>query len=608
MTTIDRLEDPSFTGTLGNLDLILPPAFIPYEDHIKLSINNLTVIYGVLSFPSYLHIGYFDEIINEMKDKVHKVTYFSKISNKRAIDLLTDQIVVMGSNLKVKASDDDAALKKKRHDYEALRDLLQLNQEVLLQSVSLYKVSGHSLEDLRDHCNQFENLCDNLQVIVKTLIFDQEEAFKSMLPTLYMGLEEKKFKKNIDSGGFISLFAKGKSGLLHENGTFLGHMLDTGSPVIFDSFIGPPYLSNPMMTIFGIPGAGKSVAMKLIGKRANATSGDSIVYFDVEKESRKMVEDSGGYYVDIRPGVKSGFNPLDLFVTQEDGVKFVDLSGKIASIKDLLSVVSVLIRKCPLSGSEITTMEFVLRSMYQELAISEIPDSLYEERESDSEGSDQVFNFKAVKKKIFVLTDLRQRLEKEEATKELAQMMQLITGQGSMAMFDCETNVDFQVKHRITGIGYKKIRDRSTKVFAIMTMLNMFWSMFSDYDLVGHGKRILIDEGWELIRLPEILQILEEMARKGRKYWTQLILTTHFVDDLLRTNEGRAILELSSTKVIMQQNVDSVDRIGDYFALSDDIKSELFMFEPGNAIVLAGSEKFQMHFDVFDYEIDHVFT
>jgi hypothetical protein len=58
----------------------------------------------------------------------------------------------------------------------------------------------------------------------------------------------------------------------------------------------------------------------------------------------------------------------------------------------------------------------------------------------------------------------------------------------------------------------------------------------------------------------------------------------------------------------MQQNVDSVDKIANHFSLSDSLRSELFLFDPGNAIVLAGSEKLKIHFEVFDYEKDYVFT
>lgn len=601
-------DDIGYTGALGNLDIILPEAFIPYEDHVYLGRGKYASMYGVLSYPGYAYVGFFDEIIQDMRDKVQVMTHFSKIKSSKAIEALSDQIRVMGSNMRLHTSDDDAAMKQKIYDYQEIRERIQLNQEVLMQSVRIYKVLGNSKEELDENCEKFENICDNMQIIKKCLILDQEEAFKSTLPTMYMGFNESKFKKNIDTGGFVSLFAKGKSSLTHKNGTYLGKIADTGAPIVFDNFVGPPYLSNPMMLIFGIPGAGKSVAMKIIGKRANATTGDEIIYFDVEKESRTMIDDSGGVYINLDPGKKSGINPLDLVVSEEDGDRFVDVAGKIASIKSLLNVVVTLFRGSNLKGTEITALEFTLRRMYSEIGVNDSPESLYEQRDSDQKGDEKVFNVRSVKKKIFRLRELKSELKKNEATAELAEIMEVITGEGSMSMFDCYADTDIKMNHNMVGIGYKKIRDKKAKVFALITMIDWVWNKFSDYQYKDIRKRLLIDEGWDLIKHPEILEYLEEIDRKGRKYWAQLIITTHFVDDLLSTKEGKAILKLSATKVIMQQNIDSVDDISGYFSLPEDLRTELPMFEPGDAILIAGNEKVRMNFEVFEYEKRYVFT
>lgn len=600
------------TGTVGNLDVLLPEAFIPEDDYVYLGKNKYVTIYGVLGFPGYVHVGYFDSIINEMGNKIQCVSLFKQVKNSEAIEILSSEITKMQSNMNV-SKIPDAGVEQKINDYKETRTNIQLNQDIMLQVMRFYRVYGTSREELDKNCEEFQNLCDQSGVIVKCLVLDQDEAFKSSLATMYMGFNEKKFRKNIDIGGFVSLFAKGHSGHKHANGVYIGTVAETGSILIYDAFIGAPYLSNPMMLIFGIPGAGKSVLLKLIAARSNATTGDEIVYFDVENESRKLIDNNGGNFIVFESGKKLGINPLDIVVSEEDGEKFIDVSGKIASVKNMLNIVVAMFRNVAggsgggLDGNEMTVLEVVLFNMYEKLGITENPDSLFEYRE-DVGSKDGVFNLGKVKKKLFTLTDLKKELYNHEETKKLALLMENITGNGSMSMFDCETDDNIIFDHRLTGVSYKKIRDKKTKAFALINMIEFVLTRFMDYRYLDRKKRLIVDEAWDLLKYEELLEYIEEADRRGRKYETQVLLSTHFVDELLATKEGRAILKLSATKIIMQQNIDSVNDIGDYFGLSDDLKVELATFEAGEGILIAGSEKIKIKVEVEDYEWQFVST
>jgi type IV secretory pathway VirB4 component len=594
-------------GVVGNLDMFLPDIVDEYEDYVYLGKNKYVTMYGVLTFPAYVHVGYFDEIINEMGPKVQCTSLFQRIKNSEAIAQLSSQIVVMRSNI-ANDRNPDAGIVQKIADYEEMRKSIQLNQDIMLQVVRLYKIFGSSKEDLDKNCEIFQNICDQVGMIVKCLVLDQGEAFKSSLGTMYMGFNEKKFKKNIDTGAFVSMFAHGHSGHMHSKGIYLGTIANTGARLIYDIFIGAPYLSNPMMMIFGIPGAGKSVLLKLIAARSNATTGDEVVYFDVENEAEKLIKKLGGNYINLEAGKKSGINPLDIVISEDKGTRFIDLSGKIASVKNMLNLVAAMFgAPNGLNGKEYTVVELVLSSMFESLGITEDPDSLYEYSE-DIKEANSGFNVGKTKKKMFVLSDLKAELYKHDATKDLALLMENITGKASMSMFDCQTDESIQLDRRVTGYGYKKIRDKRTKAFALINVMESVLTRFMDYRYKDIFKRLIVDESWDLLKYKELLEYIEEANRRGRKYDVSVILSTHFVDELLASKEGKAILKIAATKIIMQQNIDSVEDIAEYFNFSDELKMGLSMFESGDAIMVSGNEKLKFNVEVFDYEWGFVST
>jgi type IV secretory pathway VirB4 component len=392
---------------------------------------------------------------------------------------------------------------------------------------------------------------------------------------------------------------EGFSGINHPSGIYLGKCVNTGGYINYDNFIGPPILSNQMMGIFGIAGAGKSVLLKLIAARGVAI-GEWIIVFDIEGEFKELIETLlGGQYIDIKPGEKTGINPFNLEVDNEGRI---DIYGKVGEIRENINLFCSQFRESGLDESEIIGIENSVMELYSERGITRNKESLFEQTEDKREGSYSIGNRKKV---MPIYSDLKKKLYSKGLNK-LADLMAMITGEGSLSIFDCQSTIE--LKRGIVGIGMKNVSDQFLKFYSIVNMLSWTWSIFGDYKYKNINKRVIIDEGWFFVKYPHAVEYLEEIERRGRKYRISLTIASHFIGEFLRSESGKVILEMSSTKIIMQQNSDSKDEIRDYFGLSENVARTLSSFEAGDCILLSGNKKAIMHVEPFSFEESLIFT
>ncbi|MEM1672567.1 MAG: ATP-binding protein, partial [Archaeoglobaceae archaeon] len=102
---------------------------------------------------------------------------------------------------------------------------------------------------------------------------------------------------------------------------------------------------------------------------------------------------------------------------------------------------------------------------------------------------------------------------------------------------------------------------------------------------------IFIDEGWLFVKAHRIMYVLEDIARRGRKYGMHFIFITQRVEDVASTPEGRTLLEQAATAFLFRQEKEGVDLIRDIYKLSDGEIQTLVNASPGEGILKAGNTK-----------------
>lgn len=581
--------------------MIIPDTFIEEKEHVQTSPKNYVRTYGFLLYPRLLNVGFLNEFFSI--GTVNISVYVENIPDRIVCKKLLEEIAALHSNIHLaekRGEIPNFSMVETVNDLQILLRNIQTNQDRAFYVQVIVSIYARSKEELENKCEEFEDICARKNIRPLSLMLEQKKGYLTSLP--YMNIRYTELLRNMTIGGVACLVPLGNTALCHPKGVYLGYNMLTNSPIFYDVFIGPPTLVNPHMIILGIPGAGKSVTLKLLALR-NCAMGRYVIILDPEGENKDLVEYVGGQYITIRPGVKTGINPFELEVeVGDDGRRYVDIQGKVSEIRELISTFIGKFRPTkPLEGAEISVLEEAVRELYSERGITSDPDSLYV---SGTVTEDGVYRVGKMKKEMPTLSDLREKLAENQYTQELAELMKIITGDGSMALFDCKTSID--LRKRIIGFNFKHITDEFLKFFSIINVMSWIWAKFSDWKLKTFEKIVEVDEGWLFTKYEHSSKYLEEIIRRGRKYKISLMIASQQIEEFLNSQEGVAIINMCATKFLMKQNADSARRLAEYFNLSPRCAQLMPLFTPGQAFLLSESDITMIKVVPFKFEEQYV--
>lgn len=595
----EKVKDDDFiaNGTTSIKDLLKPDIFDVKPDHIYFGPGRYCRMCSIANYPRFLNLGYMKEILSI--GLVDVSTYIQNIPDGQVISTISTKYAKLKSNIDIKDKkgeiiDYDKLLAAQ--DLDHLREIIQTNSDRMFYAQTLVTIWAESLEQLQYKTTLLEDICSRRGMKARTLVKDQKPAFISALPLNKVLFKEN--MRNITTGAGASFFPVGNTELCHKYGVYLGDNRITSSPICFDNFLGQRdlansnELTNPHVFTCGKAGSGKSTTMKVfIGRKQLA--GQWSIILDPENEYERLVNTFGGKYITLKAGEKSGINPFEMEVEEDkSGRKSIDLFAKIAEIRTLLNSFVVEYRGNMLQGTELTTIERALKKMFSDRKITRDPDSLYE---------DDPMGVGKRKKKLPILSDLKMELLNYPETKELAQLMDMITGDGSMAIFDCETDPMMDVSHNpLIGINLKQL-DEFTQFFAMKNILSWLWGNYSNYKYKKFFKNVWVDEGWVFAKRKEN-EYLEQIARRGRKYNIALFLSTQMIEEFLQNSSGKAIIQQCATKILMRQDPSVATEIANFFHLSRNSQSFINTFDKGEGLLITEREQVLLKVTLYEFE------
>lgn len=597
-------QDISFDKNIIDLrDLFVPDAFVEEKDYVYLGSENYARILAVSVYPSMVHIGWLDDLFSiegvSVSEQIEPVPDFksAKILNKKLKEVNSE----IYTKEKYGDSNHIMELYAMRDDLMSELINIQRNVDKMFYVTIFVKIRARNDHELEEKTALVEEVFQKKFAHIRTLSLQQLEGLKSMLPTGEIYINE--FKRNMTAGGIASLFPVSNPDLTHPDGIYLGKNYFTGSPVFINNFAYPARLNNPHVSIFGISGSGKSVGLKhmlamysLLGKR--------IAVIDPEGEYKGLIKDMlDGEYVNIRAGNPSGMNLFDLEIDMDDnGREIVDIMTKQSEIRALLNVVSLNFNGRPLTGLEISAIDQTVNELYHERNITQNPESLYETGGKQVDGK---FIIGKVKKKMPTLSDFQKKLSQKKNGEEIAEILIPFLRGHSMGIFDCETTIDI-TSHAI-GFNLFDIKDEFLKLFAnyvISTWIAQnFMQKYHDVD-----KIVANDETWMFVRYADTAKFLNDLARRGRKHHTMLVIASQFIDEFLSNSDGEAVIKSCATNIIMRQHPGAVDKTIEFFHLSDGTRTLLETFNPGECILSLNGNVTAIKTEPIPYEWAYIKT
>jgi type IV secretory pathway VirB4 component len=531
-------------------DIIAPSALKVTPREMNLG-DKLVRTFYVISYPRYLADSWFSPIIN--LDKVFDVSIFVHPVDT-AVILRTFQKKVAEVQSQIMAREEkgmvrDPILDTAYRDLEQLRDNLQQAQERIFD-VGLYlSIYGTSQEELDKTETEIRSILDAKLVYVKPALFQQEQGFKSVIPT---GSDLLEINSKLNSPPLSSFFPFISFDLTSDKGILYGINRHNSSLILFDRFS----LENYNSVTFAKSGSGKSYSTKLEILRSLMFDTEVIV-IDPESEYEYLANAVGGRFFNISLSSDNHINPFDLPVPREDESPQDVLRSNIINLVGLFRIM--------LGGLTPEEDSIIDRAITETYALKDIT------------GEHDFRNMEPP-----LLSDFELVLAGMEGSESLVQRLNKYT-RGTWAGFlNQPTNVD--INKKFVAFSVRNMEDE-LKTVAMYIITHFIWNAVRK----ELKKRLLvIDEAWWMMKTEDTAAFLYGMAKRCRKYYLGLATITQDVEDFLKSPYGLPMLTNSSIQMLLKQSPTSIDAVQKTFNLTDEEKYLLLESDVGEGIFFAG--------------------
>ena len=547
-STADQQAIESALMTLA--DVISPSAIKINPRNINIS-GKLSRVFFVVSYPRFLNDGWLEPVLDITREMdislmVHPVDTAATLKKfQKKVAEVQSQININAEKGMVR----DPQLEAAYRNLEDLRDKLQQAEEKLFD-VGLYMaIYGDTEKELDKTESEIKGILDSRLIYIKPALFQQEQGFKSVIPTVS---DELLVHSKFNSSPLSSFFPFTSFDLTSDTGILYGINRHNSSLVLFDRF----QLINYNSVTFATSGAGKSYTTKLEILRS-LMFGTEVIVIDPEREYEYLAEATGGRFFNISLSSDHHINPFDLPVPLEDENPEDVLRSHIIEMIGLFRLMLG-----GLSAEEETVVDEAIRQTY---GLKDITGSA---------------NFAELEPPL--LSDFEMVLAGMEGSASLISRLQKYTSGTWSGFMNKPTNVDIHQKFIVFSL---RDMEDELKTIAMYIITNHIWSAIRR----RLTKRLLvIDEAWWMMKSEDTASFLFMLAKRGRKYYLGLSTITQDVDDFLRSPYGVPMITNSSLQLLMKQSPTAIDNIQRTFNLTNEEKMLLLESNVGEGIFFAG--------------------
>jgi len=550
-------------------DVIAPSALKIDPKSINLG-DKIARTFFIISYPRFLTDNWFSPIIN--LDKVFDISIFiHPIDTSLMLRQFQKKVAEVQSQINVRESKGmvrDPMLDTAYGDLEGLRDnLIQAQEKMFDVGIYITIYADNDLELFKIE-SEIKSMLESKLIYIKPALFQQEEAFKSVIPieTDLLGIHQK-----LNSEPLSSVFPFISSDLTSDKGILYGINRHNSSLIIFDRFS----LENYNSVTFAKSGSGKSYATKLEILRSLMFDTDVIV-IDPEREYEFLTEAVGGRYFNISLSSDHHLNPFDLPIPREDETVEDVLRSNIINLVGLFRLM--------LGGLTPEEDSMVDRAISETYAIKDItPESDFSNIEPP------------------LLSDFEMVLSGMDGSDSVVARLVKYT-RGSWATFlNRPSNVDINKKFVVFSV---RDMEDELKPVAMYIIMHYIWNAIRK----NLKKRLLVvDEAWWMMKSEDTASFLYSIAKRGRKYYLGLSTITQDAADFMKSPYGVPIITNSSIQLLLKQSPTTIDLLQKTFNLTDEEKYLLLESGLGEGIFFAGLKHVAIKI-VSSYTEDQIIT
>lgn len=539
-------------------------------------------------YPSAVRAGWMSSLINA-GEGIDVDVHLRRENRSKTVDKVAQRIRL--NRTKLRSMQDTST------DYEELTNSIQSgyfikngiannNEDLFYMSVFI-TISAKSYDELMWRKQQMTDMLKSMDMFTSDCRFKQEAAFKSVMPFLsIVPFLEKKSQRNVLTSGAASTYMFTSFEMSDDTGVLLGVNRHNNSLCIVDLF-NTKKNKNANLNLLGTSGAGKTFTMQLLALRMRMRGIQCFILAPIKgHEFRRACNHIGGQYIKLSPGSPHCINVMEIRHTLSPEMELIDeldysepTSMLAQKVQQLMIFFSLLIPD--MSNEEEQLLDEALIRTYADFGISHDNDSLYIDKEANP----------PVMKKMPILGDLHKNLLGNKMTERIAVIVsRFVTG--SAQSFNQQTNVDLTNKYIVLDLS--ELKGKLLPV-GMMIALDYVWDNIKAD--ITKKKAILIDEIWQLIGVASNKNAAEfclTIFKTIRGFGGAAISATQDLSDFFSLEDGkygRAIINNSKNKIILNLEPDEARYVQDVLKLTKTEIRSITRFERGEALVYSNNNK-----------------
>ena len=539
-------------------------------------------------YPGTVRGGWMSSLINA-GEGIDIDVHLSRENRSKTIDKVAQRIRL--NRTKLKGMQDTST------DYEELTNSIQAgyyikngianhNEDLFYMSVFV-TISAKTYDELLWRKQQMTDMLKSMDMYLSDCRFQQEDALRSIMPFLQISPKlQKKTQRNVLTSGAASTYMFTSFEMSDDSGVLLGVNRHNNSLCIVDLF-NTKINKNANLTMCGTSGAGKTFTLQLLALRMRMRGIQCYIIAPIKgHEFKRACSKIGGEFIKIAPGSPHCINVMEIRHTISpemeliDEVDYNDMDSMLArKIQQLMIFFSLLIPD--MTNEEEQMLDEALIKTYNEFGITHDNNSLYADATC----------FPPKLKKMPILGDLHKHLLENPMTTRIAAIVsRFVTG--SAQSFNRQTNVDLTNKYIVLDLS--ELKGKLLPV-GMMIALDYVWDNIKADRT--KKKAIMIDEIWQLIGASSNKLAAEfclEIFKVIRGYGGAAIAATQDLSDFFSLDDGkygRAIINNSKNKIILNLEQDEAQYVKDVLKLTRTEVRSITQFERGEALIHSNNNK-----------------
>ena len=592
---------------------IITPSGIDYDStHANIG-ENVGKIYCISRYPAEnIKYGWLAALC-QLEGTITSIE-FRRTDADNLIDVYNKKIAQLkGDRTTAKVESDKQLIDKAIKDLEGLIQKIAVQKEpVGYVNIMLY-IRHTDSRMLEDRIKRVSGAVAVAQCKLLNLKYKQLQAMKCMAPYGIPSQQVARMgERNMPISTFLGGFPMANAGINDPGGYWLGRTSRTNRVVILNQWIRSNDRVNSNWFISGLPGSGKSTAIKKI-QTCEYSFGTKIITLDPEEEYVDLAAhpDINGDVIDCAGGSTGRINPLQVKysprITEDDlndgeNLNYYMVYDEEMGISDLaLHIQNLRVFFKLYFGAESfdagikTALEECIIEVYRDFHITWDTEIAFLQPEDYP-----------------VIRDLYNKVEEKSKKPDLSQYKQSVYDRLKDLLYSIAygadqftwngpTTINPQSDFIVLNCSKLLELDENVKRAQFFNLTSWAWHEMSK----DRSQKVIfgIDEGYLFVDpdYPDLMKFVRNVSKRDRKYEAGLMFITHSAVDVLDPavkRFGQAIIDNSCYRFIMGTDGKNLQETVDLFNLTEGEQTILASKSRGVGILFAGSVRLDMRLEV----------